>query len=195
MDDEKFLAFYTQVLGISECEARLHISKFEKLEFPKKKLLLQAGETENYLSFVESGIIRFFITKYDKNDLDKEYTFSFALENSFYSAYDSFISKKPCLYNIETLEKTVLYRITHEDLQNLYKESKVANYLGRLSAEQLYLKKMHREISFLIQTAKQRYIELLETNPHYLQKIPLKYLASYIGITPQALSRIRKKIF
>ena len=76
----------------------------------------------------------------------------------------------------------------------IYNETKVGNILGRKSAEDLFLKKSNRELSFLTQTAEQRYLNLFTEQPLLLKHIPLKYIASYIGITPQALSRIRKRI-
>ncbi|OCK51624.1 hypothetical protein BA768_02610 [Chryseobacterium sp. CBo1] len=191
---EKLLNIYKSIEGLSQEEALYHVSKFERMTFPKKTLLLKEGTVEDYLYFIDKGIIRFFVNKVHPTEPSKEITFSFIAENMFCSAYDSFITRKPCAYNVKTVQETVVYRIHHDDLQELYERSKVGNYLGRISAENLYVKKTQREISLLMHTAEERYLNLAKAYPKFIQEIPLKHIASYIGITPQALSRIRKQL-
>lgn len=192
MDD--LIQFYVSVLGIPEDLALLHTVKFERVEFPKKTLILKQGETENYLYFISEGIVRFFVYKPHPTEPAKEITFSFLVKSMFCSAYDSFITRRPCHYNIETLKNTVIYRIHYQDLQDLYNTTEIGNYIGRISAEGLYVRKAQREMSLLMYSAEERYLNLLKTYPEYVLQIPLKYIASYLGITPQALSRIRKQI-
>ncbi len=170
-------------------EWKFFASKFCYAEFSKKETLLKLGKTENYLSFLESGIIRFFIPG-EENDL----TFVFAFDGWFVSAYDSFITQQPATYEVETLTDCKLYRISYEDLQDVYQQTQFGNLIGRMAGEQLFLYKTKRELSLLKDTAEQRYLNLFTEQPHFLQHIPQKYLASFIGITPQALSRIRKRI-
>lgn len=191
---EDLIHFYVTVLGISRELAILHTVKFEKVEIPKKTTIIKQGETEDYLYFISEGIVRFFIFKPHPTEPCKEITFSFIVENMFCSAYDSFITRSPCNYNIETLKDTVIYRIHYLDLQDLYKTTEIGNYIGRISAEGLYVRKAQREMSLLMYNAEERYLNLLKTYPEYVLQIPLKYIASYLGITPQALSRIRKQI-
>ena len=95
---------------------------------------------------------------------------------------------------LETLLETTLLSITHQDLQEVYSQTKIGNLIGRLSSERLYLNKSKRELSLLNDSAEQRYLNLFTERPNLLKEIPLKYVASYIGVTPQALSRIRKRI-
>jgi CRP-like cAMP-binding protein len=192
MDD--LIQFYVSVLGIPKDLAILHTAKFERIEIPKKTIILNQGQIEDYLYFISEGIVRFFLHKPHPTEPPKEITFSFLVKDMFFSAYDSFITRKPCNYNIETLKHTVTYRIHYQDLQDLYKNAEIGNYIGRISAEGLYLRKAQREMSLLMYSAEERYLELLRTYPEYVLQIPLKYIASYLGITPQALSRIRKQI-
>jgi len=165
------------------------VSRLRQRFFSKKELILQAGKVENYVSFIESGIIRYFV-----REREKEITFEIAFENSFATAYDSFLTRTPVWYDAEALTDTVLWSITYDDLQEMYSGTAVGNRIGRLAAEELYIKKNKRQLSLLKDTAEQRYMGLLTDYPHLIQFIPLKYLASYIGITPQALSRIRRRI-
>ena len=182
--------FLEKKVRLSDADWQVFSSKLIRQEFPKRALLLKAGRTENYLSFIEEGIIRFYIPR-EEND----FTFSFSFANSFVSAYDSFLAQLPCIYHVETLTKTVLWRVTYNDLQAIYAETVIGNTIGRYASEGLYLDNFQREISLLTDTAAQRYLKLLSQQPQVIQKIPLKYIASYIGITPQALSRIRRRIY
>lgn len=176
-------------IKLSDEEWNSFASKFEYIEAPKKATLLKISKVENYLYFLERGIIRFFISGED-NDL----TFVFAFDGWFVSAYDSFITRQPATYEVETLTDCKLYRISHDNLQDVYRHTKFGNLIGRMASEYLFLYKTKRELSLLQDTAEQRYLNLFTEQPHLIKHIPQKYLASYIGITPQALSRIRKRI-
>ena len=181
--------YFEQIVPIDDDDWNLFSTRLEKCAHPKKTLLLKAGQTEKHLSFIEKGIVRLFIPKIE-NDL----TLGFCFENQFVSAYDSFLTQKPCNYQVETLSDTVLWRISHESLGEVYAQSDIGNTIGRLTAETLFLLKSERELSLLQQSAAERYLSLFEKRPNLIKEIPLKYIASYIGITPQALSRIRKRI-
>ena len=186
---QQIRAYFETIVPLSDEEWQLFSSKLERQEFAKKTILLKTGKIARYLSFIETGAVRFFIPKIE-NDL----TFSFVFGGSFMSAYDSFITQTPSLYTIETLTETVLWRISYQNLQDIYAHTQVGHAIGRFVAEQIYLKKAKRELSLLSNTAEQRYLNLFSEQPHLIQQIPLKYIASYIGVTPQALSRIRKRI-
>lgn len=186
---QKIREYFEQITPLSEQEWQLFASKLIRREFPKKTLLLKLGQKENYLSFIETGVVRFFIPK-EENDL----TFGFSFANAFVSAYDYFLTQTPSTYQLETLTNAILWRISYQDLQTIYKETLVGNMIGRFASEDLFLKKSKRELSLLNDTAEQRYLKLFTEQPHLIQQIPLKYLSSYIGITPQALSRIRRRI-
>ncbi|WP_313859941.1 Crp/Fnr family transcriptional regulator [Allomuricauda sp. NBRC 101325] len=164
-------------------------SKLCRQELQKKSKLIHLGQVENHLSFIETGIIRLYVPK-----KDDELTFGFVFNGAFVSAYDSFITQTPSEYVVETITDTILWRISHKDLQEVYSSTKIGNLIGRKASEELYLKKSKRELTLLSHTAEERYLKLFEERPELIRKIPLKYIASYIGITPQALSRIRKRI-
>lgn len=181
--------YFEGLVKLSDADWKLFSSKLTCREFSKKSELLKAGQIEKHLSFIEKGIIRFYMS-----ETLEDKTFSFSFSNNFVSAYDSFITQQPCTYNVETLTNSILWSITYNDLQHVYKETEIGNTIGRLASEALFLKKSKRELSLLHDTAEERYLKLFAEQPHLLLQIPLKYIASYIGITPQALSRIRKRI-
>lgn len=152
-------------------------------------MLLQAGKVENYLSFIEAGVVRYFIPLEDK-----DLTFGFTFAGAFTSAYDSFLTQMPSHYAVQALSHTVLWRISKKDLEDIYQLTTAGDRIGRKAAENLFLLKSRRELSLLNESAEQRYLNLYSEQPQLIREIPLKYIASYIGVTPQALSRIRKRI-
>lgn len=183
-------AFLEEKVSLSDSDWLIFSSKLTKQHFTKKTVLLEVGHTENYLSFIqEGGSIRQVLTK-DEDDV----TFGFSFQGEFVSAYDSFLAQIPSLYRLEALTDTILWRLTYQDLQSIYQQTSLGNTIGRLMVEELFLKKAAREISLLIDTAQIRYEKLFKERPNLIQQIPLQYIASYIGVTPQALSRIRKRI-
>lgn len=186
---QQIRAYFERIVPLTDKEWDIFLAKLIRREFPKKTLLLRTGQVEDNLSFIEKGIVRLFMPKEDK-----DLTFGFAFDNSFVSAYDSFLTQNPTTYELETLTEVVLWSLTYQDLQAVYEETEVGNAIGRFASEDLFLKKSRRELSLLNSTAEQRYLSLFAEYPHFIKYIPLKYLASYIGITPQALSRIRKRI-
>ncbi|TYP96281.1 CRP-like cAMP-binding protein [Tenacibaculum adriaticum] len=188
---EKIREYIEKTIAVDEKDWQLFSSKLKKRVFSKKSILLNIGEIENYISFIEKGIVRFLIPKEDK---EKEVTFGFCFENEFVSAYDSFLTRTPSLYQLEALSDVSMWSISYSDLQEVYTQSFVGNVIGRLSTERLFLIKSKREQSLLNDTAEERYLKLFTDRPNLIKEIPLKYIASYIGVTAQALSRIRKRI-
>ena len=164
-------------------------SRLQPLCFPKNSIILKEGEVEQFLSYVERGIIRLYIPQ-----LENDVTLGFIFPGEFVSAYESFLTQRPCHYQVQALTEVRLWRLNFQDLQEVYAHTKVGNEIGRKCAENLFLIKSRRELSLLNKTAEQRYLELFSQRPELIKHIPLKYIASYIGITPQALSRIRKRI-
>lgn len=181
--------YYQKMVDISEKEWELFSSKLIRREFAKNSIILKVGQKENYLSFIEKGIVRKCIPR----EFD-DFTFDFAFANSFVTAYEYFLTQEPSTYQLETLTDTILWSISYEDLKLIYNETDIGNTIGRLENENLFKKKSKRELSFLTQSAEERYLDLFTEQPKLLQFIPLKYIASYIGVTPQALSRIRRRI-
>jgi CRP-like cAMP-binding protein len=183
--------YLDQIATISKFDWDFFNSKLQRRVFEKKTIFLKLNEIENHISFIESGVVRLFIPN---EDPDKETTFGFSFENQFISAYDSFLTQKPSAYQLQSLTETTIVSITYADLQEVYKTTQIGNLIGRLTAERLFLIKSKREQNLLNLSAKERYLRLFKERPELLKVIPLKYISSYIGVTAQALSRIRKRI-
>lgn len=176
---------------VSDSDWELFSSKLKERTFKKKDIIHKAGVVENYISFITSGTVRLFIPK---PRTEKEITFGFCFENQFVSAYDSFLLQKPSEHAVQALSNTSMLSISYNDLQEIYNKTAIGNLIGRLTAENLFITKSKRLQSLLDQTAEERYLSIFKERPQLLKEISLKYISSYIGVTPQALSRIRKRI-
>ena len=186
---ENIRNYFERFVDLNDYLWSLFTTKIELKEFQKGETILKQGDIENYVYVLEEGAIRFFLPQ-DDNDT----TFGFGFEGHFFSAYDSFIYRSPCAYEIEALTDVKSYRMSHHDLNNLFDNIREGNSIGRKMAEQFFVGKQKRELSLLTKTAEERYYSLFKHQPQLIKEIPLKYIASYIGITPQALSRIRSRI-
>jgi CRP-like cAMP-binding protein len=152
----------------------------------RKDHFLKQGETCKQLGFIIQGYVRLYFLK-DGQEITKDFNF----ENSFCGSYASFSLLKPSRFNIVAMEDVKMYTIGRDDLFELFDKYASMQKLGRLSMEHMFIRKEMREASFLLDAAEQRYQELLMQFPQIQQRVPLKYLASYLGITAETLSRIR----
>lgn len=164
-------------------------AKLIRKEFSKNSIVLKCGQIENFLSFVESGILRYYIPR-PENDL----TLSFVSEGFWASAFDSFLSRTPSVYEAQALQKITLWQLSYANLQEIYRSTMVGNRIGRMVVESLWEKEFKRKFSLLNDTPEVRYLKMFNEQESFLRRMPVKLIASYIGITPQALSRIRKRI-
>ncbi len=188
---QQIKAHLDQIADISNQDWDFFMSKLQRREISKKSVFLKVNDIENHISFIESGVVRLYIPK---EDPDKEITFGFSFKDQFISAYDSFLTRTPSAYQLQALTDTTILSITYDDLQLVYKTTQIGNLIGRLTAERLFLIKSKREQNLLNLTAEERYVNLFKERPELLKIIPLKYISSYIGVTSQALSRIRKRL-
>ena len=185
-------AYLDKTASISNSDWDFFTSKLVERIIPKKSVFLKINEIENHISFIKTGVVRLYIPK---EDPEKEITFGFSFKNQFVSAYDSFLTQKPSDYQLQALTETTILSISYKDLQLVYKNTQIGNLVGRLTAERLFLIKSKREQYLLNLSAEERYVKLFKERPELLKIIPLKYISSYIGVTAQALSRIRKRLW
>lgn len=188
---QQIKAYLEQIATISSSDWDFFMSKLQRHIIPKKAVFLKLNAVENHISFIESGVVRLYIPK---ENPEKEITFGFSFKNQFISAYDSFLTQMPSAYQLQALTETKILSINYADLQAVYNTTQIGNLIGRLTAERLFLIKSKREQDLLNLTARERYIKLFKERPELIKVIPLKFISSYIGVTAQALSRIRKRL-
>ena len=175
---------------LSEAELQKVDSLLYEKTIAKNDFLIKQGKVANEVVLIKEGILRsFFIS-----DEGEEITNCITFKNELMSAYSSFILQNPTDENIQALTDTHLQIINRTDLLGLYQTSIQWQEVGRFLAEMQYVALEKRIVFFQKQNAKQRYQELLQNHPNYIQYIPLNNLASFLGITIRHLSRIRKEI-
>jgi len=184
-------SYLEKIALISSSDWDFFISKLQRRIIKKKSVFIKVNQIEKHISFIESGIVRLFIPL---DNPEKEITFGFSFKNQFVSAYDSFLTQSPSNYQLQALTETTMLSISYKDLQSVYESTQIGNLIGRLTAEDLFLIKSKREQDLLKLNAEQRYLKLFKERPELLKFVPLKYVSSYIGVTAQALSRIRKRL-
>jgi CRP-like cAMP-binding protein len=161
---------------------------FKRQEIATTTAILQEGQISKTMFFIEKGCLRTWV-----NNNGKEITTQFFFEGSSVSSIESFRSSVPSLYSIESLEPCVLQTISKIDFENVIKDSPV---LEKELEEHLFKRLFQAQqlfYSYLKNNPQQRYEELIEQHPEILQRIPQHYIASYLGITPVSLSRIRNR--
>lgn len=160
-----------------------------EVTFPKGHQLFKSERTANHIYIVKKGLVR--ASKWTEDD---EITFWFGMEGAIIISMYGYIKTTTSYEDIYLLEDTMLYKINGEPLQQLYETNlQIANW-GRKLAEYELLKTEERLISRQIKSAKERYLQLIQDFPALLQRVPLGYIASYLGITQVSLSRIRNDI-
>ncbi len=153
----------------------------------KNAFLIQEDEICDEIVWIKRGILRSFYSNIE----GKETTKCIAFDNELTAAYSSFITQQPTFENIHALCDTELFVLNRADLYDLYASSAEWQHVGRILTEFHYLDLEKRTVAFQKQTAKERYEALAAEQSKYIQFIPLKYLSSFLGITPRHLSRLR----
>lgn len=159
-----------------------------EVSYQKGHIILRAGKIEKKTFFIKKGVVRAFATP-GENDI----TFWFGEEGETVLSMQSYVENNKGYEHVELLENCDFYEVNIRDLQELFKTDIHISNWGRKLAEKELVKIEKRLISRELQSAKQRYDELISKRPSLLQRVPLKFIASYLGITQVSLSRIRKE--
>jgi CRP/FNR family transcriptional regulator, anaerobic regulatory protein len=169
---------------IKECLTAVTVIK----DYPKKSLLLQEGQTAHYAYFVLKGLAR----AYHITD-GKEITTRFMDEGFIITSWLSFYTQKPGDEFIETMEDSILGCIHYDQIQKMYRDIAEFNIIGRKLAEYFFFLSEQRTKMLRKHTTEERYRFFLKQHPDLLQRIPLKYIATYLGMNEETLSRVRNK--
>jgi len=180
--------FLNQYSDFSNIELESIVSRFKNKSIKKNGYLLNQGETCKDLVFVRRGCLRLY---YLMEDIEVSVWFAFP-QSSAIEIY-SFISESPSNYFLQAIEDTDVFYLPKMELVNLYNHHPKMQEMMRKFWEDVILNLIKRFTALQTDSAEKRYLELLK-KPDYLATIPQKYLASFIGVTPTSLSRIRKQI-
>ncbi len=172
-------------LPISEWLRILPMLQWRSLK--KGEYFFRQDEEVHEIGFVIKGLLY----NYYLDPNGKDFVKYFISENNFVACYSSLIQKRPAKYSCRTIEPTTLVTMPYKCLRDLYESHPVWDRIGRLNAEKLYIEKESREQYFLMADAHTRYNGFIKERPDLLQRVPQYLIASYIGISPISLSRLR----
>jgi CRP-like cAMP-binding protein len=182
-----FLEFARKFIDISEDEFRHSIYPFITVrKFHKKQIITHTDEVENYFNFIVKGLVR----KYYKKGKDEINT-QISYEGHIIHSQESFHSRTPSEYTIEAIEATTLVSITYNDLERIYGSSTKMEHLGRLIITHTMVIKDRWQMQLVMHTPRERFIHFVHKYPELLQRVPQKYLASYLHIKPETFSRFK----
>ena len=185
---EKFFDFIRQLILISDDSKDALSAVLERMELPKGHSLLRPGGICQFTYFIEEGLSK---TYYIKDG--KDVTDWISTENSFAVSIISFLTRKPDIRGIELLEPSVLYAISYQNLEDLYRKYHDIERLGRLLVNYGIIQMQQRFDDLHFATARERYQKLMTSHPSLINRVPLGMIASYLGITQETLSRIRSQ--
>lgn len=163
--------------------------KIKVREFEKSEIIKDYNGVEKYLNIVIKGSAGLFVW-----DGKRDICINLLYEKSFISDYMSFLNQQPSVIKTEALEDVTLWSIFYQDLNELYQRSETGLRIGKAISEMLYVRKQQEQINLLTLSPQERYLKLIEGRPEIFQRTPLKIIASYLGLTAESLSRIRKRV-
>ena len=182
-----FFQFLHKFITLSEQEFEESIQPYTQVRhFKKKQIITMEGEVEDFLNFVIRGLVR----KYYKKGKEEINT-QISTEGHIIHAQESFHSRTPSEYFVEAIEPSTLVSIRYNDLEKIYSGSHKMERLGRLVISFTMVIKDRWQMNMIKHTPRERFLDFVHKNPELLQRVPQKYLASYLNIQPETFSRFK----
>lgn len=179
-----------QIINLDKEAEESITTSFKELKIKKGDHFLKEGEPNLLLGFIVNGLVRIYITKKG----EEQSCIDFSKEGEFITVYESFLQKGISTQSIQAIEDTTLLVINNNDLQNLYQNIPNGDKLGRIVIEKRFIELAKQLLSIYLHNSEQRYLHFVKTYPDLLQRVPQYYIASFVGVKPQSLSRIRKRL-
>jgi len=187
---KELLLFIQSVIDVDTEEIKSIEKLFRPKSLSKGEFFLAEGQVSKHIGFMVKGVMRYYI-----NHEGEDKTYEFAQENEFIGNYESFLPKVPSTKIIQALEDCEILQVSYEDLQLFYKSVKQGERFGRIVIEAVFIKTLRGLSSLYTDTPEFRYEEFIKKHQGLQQRISQYHIASYVGVKPQSLSRIRKRIF
>ena len=180
------MTFLNRFIEVSIEDFAELIAWTEPRQFEKKTILTKPGEVEEYMYFITSGLIRkYFLKK------DQEIITHLVKEGGIIGSGESFLTGQPSRYFVETLEPTTAFAISRQKLEEMYGSSKKWEKLGRIMTTQYFLVQEMRLMDNIRYSTRERFVKFMKENTDLIQRVPQKYLASYLNIKPETFSRLK----
>ena len=178
--------YLQRFMTITIDELKMLLSYCEIRQVEKRTILVNEGEVDNYLNMVVKGLIMKYV-RVKKNDM----ILQLATEGHVIHSEISFLTRTPSLVFVETLEPTIMVSLTYDKMEEALDKFPQGERLGRLILTGMYVKKEESRYNRLLKSARERFLDYLNAHPHMLQRVPQKYLASYLNIKPETFSRMK----
>ena len=186
---EKLHHYLSEFTPLTRTEFSQLLPYIEIREFDKKVKVIREGEIERYLNIIAGGLARKYLPL--KNN---EITIQLASEGHIIHSELSFHNRIPSGSVVETIEPTIFFSISYDSLEQLYEQFPKAERMGRLLISELFIKKDRRYFDQLNKNTRERFLDYIRTHPQMVQRVPQKYIASYLNIKPETFSRLKHLI-
>lgn len=190
MKTQALIEYFHRIHPLDKKEIAFVEEVFKERRIKKRQFILQEGEICKHTTYVLEGCFRMY--RVDNNG--KEHNLQFAIENWWIGDLGSFHSNTPSKLNIEAVENSIILQVKKEDQLKLYTDYPKFNRIFRVLAENAMIGLQRRVLQNISSTAEERYLDFLERHPNLFNRISNVQIASYLGVTPEFLSTIRKKI-
>jgi CRP-like cAMP-binding protein len=182
-----FFRYLNKFIPLTEQDFNQQLFPYIELRrFGKKQIVTQLGDVENYLNFVITGLVR----KYYVNE-DHEVNTQISHEGHIIHAQESFHSRQPSEYFVETIEPSLFISISYEDLEAIYARDVRLERLGRMVITFTMVQKDRWQMQMIKQSPRERFLNFVERHPDLLRRVPQKHLASFLNIQPETFSRFK----
>ena len=181
---QPFVSFLRRFTPMTDEELyRVLLPVIKIRQFRKKEIITRENEIENYFNFITKGLVR----KYYRKD-NEEINTQISMEGHLILSQESFHSRTPSEYVIETIEPSTLVSITYDDLEKVYSSSSAMERLGRMVITYSMIIKDRWQMQMVKMTPRERFLNFVSRNPELMQRVPQKFLASYLNIKPETFS-------
>ncbi len=188
MTYSKLLKLINQITILEEKEAELIRNSFKPLQLTKGEFFLEAGKINKHVGFLHKGLVRYFVYKDEE-----ESTFEFTKEGEFIADYQSFNNKTKSVQNIQAIEDCEILIINYDNVQTNFNSTKKGNLIGRRIIEHRFDIMVNQLLAIYMQNHEDRYQNFIKHYSDLSQRIPQYLIASYVGVKPESLSRIRRR--
>lgn len=190
MESKSLIDYFNRILPLNEEEKSFVEDVFTERKVKRRQFILQEGDVCRLNTFVLEGCLKMYMV--DVNG--KEHNLQFAIENWWIGDIGSFHSEQPSKLTIEAIEHSVILQITKEDQLRLFVEYPKFNQIFRVITENAFVSAQRRILQNISSTAEERYLDFMERYPYFFNRISNVQIASFLGVTPEFLSAIRKRL-
>ena len=190
MNNQPLIDYFQNLISLSDEEKSVVEEVFHLRKVKRRQFILQEGDICKHNTFVVEGCFRM----YRVDLLGKEHNLQFAIENWWIGDIGSFHSEQPSLLYIEAIENSVVLQIQKEDQLKLFVDYPKFNRIFRVMTENALVSAQRRILQNISSTAEERYLDFVQRYPHFFNRISNVQIASYLGVTPEFLSTIRKRL-